>query len=95
MPQPLEDSGPGTPGPPGMRGPMGMTGPPGEYFDKIKKPRLQSTKIAQVKEERPESVVQKEGEECRGNLAPLEAPEDKACREGRGSQESLGNLADL
>jgi len=48
-----------------------------------------------VKEERPESVVQKEGEECRGNLAPLEAPEDKACQEGLGSQESPENLADL
>ena len=56
---------------------------------------MQSTKIAQVKEERPESVDQREGEECRGNLAPLEAPEDKACREGRGSQESPENLADL
>ena len=48
-----------------------------------------------MKEERPESVDQREGEECRGNLAPLEAPEDKACREGRGSQESPENLADL
>ena len=60
-----------------------------------KQARLQSTKIAQVKEERPESVVQKEGEECRGNLAPLEAPEDKACQEGLGSQESPENLAGL
>ena len=48
-----------------------------------------------MKEERLESVDQREGEECQGNLVPLEAPEDKACQEGLGSQESPENLADL
>ena len=62
---------------------------------KVRDSRTAPTKITQGKEEHLESVAQKEGEECRGNLVPLEAPEDKACREGRGSQESLGKLADL
>ena len=40
-------------------------------------------------------MVQKEGEECRANLAPQEAPADKVCQEGRGNQERRGKLADL
>ena len=62
---------------------------------KVRDSRTAPTKITQGKEEHLESVVQKEGEECRGSLVPLEALADKVCQEGRGNQESLGKLADL
>ena len=51
--------------------------------------------MIQARGEHQENEDQRVDVECRGNLAPQEAPAGKVCQAGPANQESLGKLADL